>query len=294
MRIIKSDITEQKPPAIAPMVFSQFSDDGISIIRTGDMHHLDEQAAADLERARREAEQLRIDAAREAENIREQARLDSEQILARAQQEVEQIRQQNIQLGEAAKKDGYASGFAAGEEDGYKKGFEDGYVKGKHSGLEEMAGSINMMAQVIEELKMFHGQILAESQKEIARMALTVARKILNKEIMTDPATVVAVVKGALARVDFRKQYIVHVNPLDLEVIKNSAQEIRAMLESCETLKFLASPQVAAGGCVVQTEGGMVDAQIDRQFTEVEQAVMQALDVDDEQYARIDEDDSHA
>ncbi len=241
-----------------------------------------EEPAIDIEEIKREAERLMAQARADAERVAQEAASDAEQIRANAQQEAEQLGAQAEADAEQAKKEGYAYGYKAGEEDGYKKGYDDGFGKGKNTGLDETRDSVNMVKEVIEQLKSYHVQILADAQKDIAKMALGVARKVLQKEIMTDPRTVIGVVKNALAQVSFKKRFVVHVNPLDLEVLKKAGSEVLGVLDNHETIKFKASPQVEAGGCIVQTESGTVDAQIDRQFQDVEAAVMRAMDSNDE------------
>ncbi|HOO57545.1 MAG TPA: FliH/SctL family protein, partial [bacterium] len=176
------------------------------------------------------------------------------------------------------KKEAYSQGYSSGEEEGYKKGYDDGYGKGKQSGLQETINAVSMMNEVIEQLKAYHTQILEDSQKDILKMAIAVAEKVLHKEIMTDPETVLGVVKDALRRVSFKKHFIIHVNPLDLEILKSASDQIISVLDNHESVKFKASAQVEPGGCVVQTESGTVDAQVDRQFNEVKETVLKSIE----------------
>lgn len=288
MRIIKNAEVEGHEAVILPMTFDALPEDGSIVSRPSgngfDADSDDEQQqqepqepAIDIEEVKREADRIMAQARADADRVAQEAQSDAEQTRADAQQEAEQIRAQADSDAEQAKKEGYAYGYKAGEEDGYKKGYDDGFGKGKNTAIDETRDSVNMVQEVIEQLKDYHVQILADAQKDIAKMALGVARKILHKEIMTDPQTIVGVVKNALSQVSFKKRFVVHVNPLDLEVLKKAGEEVLGVLDSHETIKFKASPQVEAGGCVVQTESGTVDAQIDRQFQEVEDAVMTAI-----------------
>lgn len=273
MRIIKFEEMQNISAAIAPMIFADLEEEG------GNGAGLDYSAATEmeLEKARREADKLRIDAANEAENIMQSAREDVAAMRQQLAMEQAKMREDGKVALEESKKEGFSAGYSSGEEAGYKKGYDDGYGKGKNAAMDETRGTINMMGEVLEQLKAYHSQILEDSQADIARMAISVAKKILQKEIMTDPMTVAGVVKGALSKVAFKKHFIIHVNPLDLEVIQSSGPKVKEMLINAETIQFKASPQVEAGGCIVQTEAGTVDAQISRQVSEVEQAIMTAM-----------------
>lgn len=280
MRIIKVDELSTKTASIVPMAFAAFPEEAVRNEREDDSR---EEAAApqtriDMEAVQREAAAIVQRGKDQAAQVLYGAQQESEQLSARGRQEIDQLRAQAAAEADAAKKESYAAGFSSGEEEGYKKGYEDGYGKGKQAGTSMTADAVNMMTQVIEQLKNYHAQILADSQKDIAKMAIAIAEKVLHKEIMMDPATVISVVKNALSKVGFKRQFVVHVNPLDLEVLKGASDQIRSVLDNYESLNFKASPQVAPGGCIVQTESGSVDAQIDRQFGEVREAVMNAVE----------------
>ncbi len=290
MRIIKQAEVGSNGGKIRLMTFSEFPeelfmpeepDDGEAGSQEREAEH-SRAAKAALEAAQREAAEITQVAREEAARMRREASDETERARRDAALELEQARAQAAADADQNMKQAYASGYSSGEQDGFKKGYEDGYGKGKNAASEEAAGAVSMMSQVIDQLKMYHTEILAESQNDIVKMALAVAEKVLHKEIMTDPTTVLAVVKNALSKVSFKKQFVIHVNPLDIEVLKGSSDEIRAVVQNHESIKFKASPQVEPGGCIVQTESGVVDAQIDRQFGEVQEAVLKAVEGEDE------------
>lgn len=276
MRIIKIEDMKSISAAIAPMIFDELDEFETSGGNGGD-HASAALTEMELEKARREAEKLRVDAANEAEKIKLSAQQEAQNIRAAAEKEAAKLREEAAAAAEVGKKEGYASGFSSGVEEGYKKGYEDGYGKGKNAAIDETRATINMMNEVVEQLRAYHSSILEDSQTDVARMAISVARKVLHKEIMTDPMTVVSVVRGALEKIAFKKNFVINVNPLDLEVIHSAGDKVKAMLTNAQSIQFKASPQVEAGGCVVQTESGIVDAQISRQVSEVEDAVMKAM-----------------
>ncbi|MFA6449860.1 MAG: FliH/SctL family protein [bacterium] len=286
MRIIKTEEIENHRAQIIAMSFAEFPEEipeqeAAETGGNGGAQSAPAQSQIDMEAVQREAASIIQKGKDQAQLAMQQANRDIEQLRAQVQQDAQAMRTQAASEADANKKDAYAAGFSSGEEAGYKKGYEDGYSKGKQTGIQENAAALSMMQQVIEQLKNYHIEILTDSQKDIAKMAMAVAEKVLHKEIMTDPNTVLSVVKNALSKVSFKKQFIVHVNPLDLEVLKSGSDQIRAVLDGYESLKFKASPQVEPGGCIVQTESGSVDARIDRQFAEVHDTVINALDQDE-------------
>lgn len=278
MRIIKSEELSNHRAQIFAMNFAEFPEELSEEELAEQVDSAPQQPQIDMEAVQREAAAIIQRGKEQAQVALQQANRDIEQMRASANQEIEQLRTQSLAEAEENKKQAYASGFSSGEESGYKKGYEDGYGKGKQTGLQETIAALNMMNEVVDQLKNYHVQILNDSQKDIVKMAMAVAEKVLHSEIRMNPDAVLSVVKNALNKVNFKKEFTIHVNPLDLEVIKGAGDQIRAMLDNCESLKFKVSPQVEPGGCVVQTESGSVDARVDRQFEEIQQTVLNAIE----------------
>lgn len=232
----------------------------------------------ELERTHKERDEVLEQAAREAEDIKSAAAAEADRTRERANAEGEQLREQARAEGEQAKKDAFSEGYSSGEESGYKEGYQKGYSKGKDAAAEESKNGILMLNQVIDELKAYKVEILAGAQDDIIKMAMAVAERILHKEIMTDPMAVVSVVKNAIGKVSFKKQFVISVNPLDIEVLQKASSEIAALLDNVESLKFRPNAGVEAGGCIIQTESGTVDAQVDRQFQDISDKVLATIE----------------
>ncbi|MFH1537388.1 MAG: FliH/SctL family protein [bacterium] len=235
-------------------------------------------AQAELERAQREGDQILEQAAHEADATRRDAADEAERVRQQAAEEAEQVRGQLRQEAEQAKKEAFSEGYSSGEESGYKEGYQKGYSKGKEAAAEESKNGILMLNRVTDELGAHKREVLAEAQDDIIRMAMAVAERILHKEIMTDPMAVVSVVKNAIGKVSFKKRFVINVNPLDIEVLQKASSEIAALLDSVESLKFRPDPKVEAGGCIIQTESGTVDAQVNRQFQEIRDQVLATIE----------------
>lgn len=289
MRIIKEEYHDELARRIQPAQFTVFPeewlitapepegdvyDDGgngraadeIPPLPAFDMAAVKKEAEQIIENGKHEAGQALAQAEDQARKMLEQADAQAQQMFATAQAD-----------GDAAKKEAFAAGFSSGEEGGFKKGFEDGYTKGKSAALDEASRSLTMIVKAVEALENYHTQVLTEAQQDIVKMAMTVAEKVLHKEIMTDPNTVISVVKNAISKVGFKRHFTIHVNPLDIDVLNSAGDEIAGLVDTMESVKFKPDPKVEAGGCVIQTESGVIDAQVDRQFSEIKASVMNAM-----------------
>jgi flagellar assembly protein FliH len=76
-------------------------------------------------------------------------------------------------------------------------------------------------------------------------------------------------VRNALRRVVDTGKVRVRVNAEDLETVRASREELATLIDGIENLEIISDRRVGAGGAVVETEGGTIDARIETQLSEI-------------------------
>jgi type III secretion protein L len=170
----------------------------------------------------------------EASEILERARLDAETYRAATEAEC-------TELKEAAKKEGY------------------------QEGLEQLNANIIGLDQ--EKKRLRH-----EMNKLILPLALKAAKKIVSKELETKPETIVDIVLQALSPALQNHHITIWVNKNDKDLLEKEKTRIREKLEQVESLSIKERDDVAQGGCIIETESGIINASIDNQWRAIESA----------------------
>ena len=143
------------------------------------------------------------------------------------------------------------------KEEAQKEGFEEGFKK---------------WAELIVKLEQEIKNVRAETEKLIIPVALKAAKKILGREIELSQNTVVDIVSANLRAVSHHKKIKVYVNKNDLEVLETNKTKLKQIFEGLESLTLVEKNDVSPGGCVIETEGGIINAQLDNQWRVLEQA----------------------
>lgn len=116
-------------------------------------------------------------------------------------------------------------------------------------------------------------QALAGVERDLLRLAVKIAEKILGRELKSDRNAIVDIVANALRQARRNEMITVRVNPADLPVIEEHGQRLdRSGRE--KFLDIVPDPQVAAGGCVIESESGAIDAQLETQLRVLERALL--------------------
>lgn len=156
-----------------------------------------------------------------------------------------------------------AAQLQAARQGGYQDGYRDGLtaLEGfKQSYAQQVTGQVTAVAQA------FRGQLQQLEQglaAQLADVAVALARQVLRSELATRPELVAAVAQEALvATLASAKQVAVHVHPEDLALLSLHAGEALA----ARGARLVPDAALARGGCVVDSEVGIIDASIEARW----------------------------
>lgn len=111
-----------------------------------------------------------------------------------------------------------------------------------------------------------------EMNKLILPLALKAAKKIVAKELETRPETIVDIVMQALTPVIHNRRITIYVNKGDKDLLETEKSHIREKLENIESLLIKERDDVSPGGCIIETESGIINAAIENQWRAIESA----------------------
>lgn len=160
-----------------------------------------------------------------------------------------------------------------------KSAYENGFAQGEKAGMEIAEGKTEVVmkryAESIMELSKLRSALYARVEREVVKLAIEVAKKIVHREIQADQEIVETLVHVALSHVAEKSAVTVHLSPTDY----NYLLEHRAQLSQNEgrDISLLADQSIERGGCLIQTECGDIDARIEEKFREVEHAFFDGM-----------------
>ena len=158
------------------------------------------------------------------------------------------------------------------EEKAYAKGFARGEKAGIESGKEKIESVVNSINKGLSELIKIRQDIYLETEQEIVKLSMAIARKIVCNEIRVNKDTVVNVVKEALEKVEGNEKVKVKLSSKDFQFIKSKKPGIIDKITNIENVGFEMDESIPDGGCIIETISGDIDARIEKQFQAVEEA----------------------
>ena len=154
-------------------------------------------------------------------------------------------------------------------EDQWKASYDLGRIEGEKALSEQLlkqrADMHELMQGLLTSLRQAVPQVVRETETMVVSIALEVAQKLVSDMPISVPM-VEAAVRDALSQVEGTAQLTIRLHPADLELLKNADSPILASTDGNGEFRFLGSPEVTRGGCLVQTRFGTVDARRETKF----------------------------
>ena len=139
----------------------------------------------------------------------------------------------------------------------YERGLQDG-EKALTEKLLQQRAELNQLAHgLLESLRDAVPQVIHDTEGAMISLALAVAQKLV-ADLPISTEMVEAAVKDALNQLEGSANFTVRLNRADLELLQKAGSPLLTPTDGRD-FRFLVSPDVTRGGCVVETSFGTVD-----------------------------------
>ncbi len=153
-----------------------------------------------------------------------------------------------------------------------REAFMKGYAQGERSGAEAAAkrgdATLRRLAQTVEELAGLRTELIHKTERQVVELALAIAGRVLRREVSIDRELLIAMARIALERLGENTSATIRLNPDDYAFIGAKTQ-----VGDSSLVRVVADPLVSSGGCLVQSDFGLIDAGIDAQLGEMAAAL---------------------
>jgi flagellar assembly protein FliH len=156
------------------------------------------------------------------------------------------------------------------KEQAYRSGFEDG----KEMIKEEEEKVVQLFISLIEELKKQREEYLKSVEKEMVRLSLEIASKVIQQKIERDEKIILKNLRHALKHLLDKGRIVIRLNPADLEIVSKHSKEFKSA-EGLKELILEEDSKVTRGGCLIHSELGHIDAQIETQLEMIGTALLE-------------------
>ncbi len=131
----------------------------------------------------------------------------------------------------------------------------------EQAALEGFNEGAKKWAEQLAHLESEADKIKQNFEERLILIAIAIAKKVVGREI-EDKEGAVAIVMSTLKSVTLHKRITVYVNKKDMDLMEDNKAKIKSIFEELEVFSFQERPDVEVGGCIVETEAGIVDGRL--------------------------------
>lgn len=158
-------------------------------------------------------------------------------------------------------------------EEARAQGYAEGVAAARAEAEPRVASALAALRQAIDGVDEVRGETAALVERDAIELALQLAEKIVAGALAVESERVVDVVRGALRRLAERRRVTILVNPDDLETVRAATDSFAATLGGIEHCEVQAERRIAAGGAIVRTDEGEIDATVATQLRRARELV---------------------
>lgn len=141
----------------------------------------------------------------------------------------------------------------------YQRGLRDGERRLGEQLVQQRSELLELQNGLFNSLRQTFPKVATECQDSLIDLAIEVAEKLV-AGIPIDRQMVESAIQEAISHVDQSTNFLVLLNPSDLELLEKFGSPLMEQGKPGEGIELKSSPEVTPGGCIVQTRFGVVDA----------------------------------
>jgi flagellar assembly protein FliH len=155
----------------------------------------------------------------------------------------------------------------------YQQGRSEGEAAGVQQAAQRVDGTVAQLANLMRELGSHKARLRMELEEDTVKLAIAIARRVLNRELATDPDVILGLVKAAFAKLNAREAIRLRVSPPDAAVL----QQHRPKLDLPPALEIAGDTSLGVGSVIFETTRGQLDASVDTQLGEIERGLADVM-----------------
>lgn len=155
-------------------------------------------------------------------------------------------------------------------------------AEGRQAGLDEAEVQLGTLTQSLAaactEISSLRKKMLERSREDMLRLVLAIAERVVLAELSSHKEVINRTVQQAIQAAVSAEEFHIKINPADLEQVQEHKPLFIASLSGLSNIEFVPDPTVTAGGCMLESPMGRVDATIESQLDEIASSLREALE----------------
>jgi flagellar assembly protein FliH len=159
------------------------------------------------------------------------------------------------------------------EKEAYQRGFSEGKGVGREQAAGELKSVLDRLSQTLAELSTLRSRIRKEAEGDLVKLSISVARRVLHRELTLDPESIEGLIRIALEKLESRDVCRIRLHPDQEPAIRASMERF----SNSQQVELISDPSLQCGDVLFETAHGNIDASVEAQLREIERGFADRL-----------------
>ncbi len=269
-KVIKNEQAILTPPIVIDTVELNQIENKMenSVIHNKDDHNntlkIEKQ---EVEKIKQESQKILKETEQMVMELLQKARDEARDIITNAREEAEVIK---MQAGEEA---------VAIRETAHKESYEEGLRQAQKEIEGDRQAAIQQSQALLEEARQSKLKVFRSYEADMVRLVMAMVKKVIAGELKTNPDIIINILQEAIDFLDRPENITVYVNPQEVENILEVMDKgyLTDIGSNNINMDIKADERISRGGCLLESDAGSVDAQLETRIASVNNAIQEVV-----------------
>ena len=138
----------------------------------------------------------------------------------------------------------------------------------------EIEKRLSHLDELLERLAFTQELCYQQNKEGMVKLALTCARRLINREITLDQSVIADCVREILSENNVQGSVTLLLNSDDLELIDKQRSQLLSDFPQIHDLKIEVGESIERGGCILESSMGRIDASLRSKFEELNRLLL--------------------
>lgn len=222
-----------------------------------------EMEEQEIGRIKQESQRILTETEQMVMELLQKARDEARDIITNAREEAEVIKMQVDQEAVSIRQEAYQEGLRQAHQE----------IEG------DRQAAIQQSQALLEEARQSKLKVFRSCEADMVRLVMAMVKKVIAGELKTNPDTIINILQEAIDFLDRPENITVYVNPQEVDNILEVMDKgyLTDIGNSNITMDIKADERISPGGCLLESDAGSVDAQLETRITSVNNAIQEVV-----------------
>jgi len=165
----------------------------------------------------------------------------------------------------------------AAYQEAYNLGLEEGRKEAFQNSSNEINNNLQMFAVLMQNIEGIKSELLKFNETHFVKLLLYMAQRLALHEVQVNQEAVVEIMKQAIQAAQIEEEITVQVAQAQFDFLEKLKKETSREYEFLKKIKLVPNESVQSGGCIIETNYGVIDARIEERMNKLWETVSDNL-----------------